>query len=166
VGGESISSGISVSTSPSAQLQSSYAMAETVFAVTQSGPAHQPDPCRIWVDGEIFSRQQRAVPVSPDAQGALCYVSSGPCLPGSGVRVVSSAGEDVPLGGVGEILIRSDCLFDGYYNRPDLTAKAMRDGWYCSGDLGFYLDGELYVIRRKKDLIIVAGKNIYPQDVG
>ena len=66
---------------------------------------------------------------------------------------------------VGEIVIRSDSLFGGYYNRPDLTAQAFRDDWYWSGDLGFFHDGELYVIGRKKDLIIVAGKNIYPQDI-
>src|SRR5262249_58706240 len=60
---------------------------------------------------------------------------------------------------------RSDSLFTGYYNRPDLTAQALRDGWYWSGDLGFAVDGELYVVGRKKDLIIVAGKNIQPQDI-
>ena len=68
-------------------------------------------------------------------------------------------------GHVGEILIKSDCLFDGYYNRPDLTAKALVDGWYHTGDLGFLLDGELYVVGRKKDLLIIGGENIYPQDI-
>jgi acyl-CoA synthetase (AMP-forming)/AMP-acid ligase II len=56
-------------------------------------------------------------------------------------------------------------MLDGYYNRSDLTAKVLKDGWYWSGDLGFLLDSELYVVGRKKDLIIIAGKNIYPQDV-
>jgi acyl-CoA synthetase (AMP-forming)/AMP-acid ligase II len=56
-------------------------------------------------------------------------------------------------------------LFTGYYNRPDLTAKAIIDGWYHSGDLGFYLDDELYVVGRKKDLLIVGGENLYPQDI-
>jgi fatty-acyl-CoA synthase len=56
-------------------------------------------------------------------------------------------------------------MLDGYYHRPDLTALSLRDGWYGSGDLGFMLDKELYVTGRKKDLIIVGGKNIYPQDV-
>ena len=68
-------------------------------------------------------------------------------------------------GYVGEILIKSDCLFEGYYNRPDLTASAIIDGWYHTGDLGFYLDGELFVVGRKKDLIIVGGENLYPQDI-
>ena len=71
----------------------------------------------------------------------------------------------MPDGHVGEILIRSDSMLDGYYNRPDLTSLSLRDGWYWSGDLGFQLDRELYVTGRKKDLIIVGGKNIYPQDV-
>jgi len=56
-------------------------------------------------------------------------------------------------------------MLDGYYNRPDLTVKAVRDGLYWSGDLGFEMDGELYVIGRKKDLIIIGGENIYPQDI-
>jgi acyl-CoA synthetase (AMP-forming)/AMP-acid ligase II len=69
------------------------------------------------------------------------------------------------LGDVGEILLKSDCLFQGYYNRPDLTAAAFVDGWYRTGDLGFLLDGELYVVGRKKDLLIVGGENLYPQDI-
>jgi acyl-CoA synthetase (AMP-forming)/AMP-acid ligase II len=146
-------------------LQSSYALAETVFAVTQSGTPEEPLPRRVWVDAEAFASKRLAVPVAPTAGGAICFVSSGGCLPGSRVRIASPTGEELPEGGVGEILIQSDSLFDGYYNRPDLTAKALKDGWYWSGDLGFYLDEELYVIGRKKDLIIVAGKNIYPQDV-
>jgi PAS domain S-box-containing protein len=81
------------------------------------------------------------------------------------VRIVSSDGTDLSDGYIGEILIQSDSLFAGYYNRPDLTEKALQGGWYWSGDLGFSLDGELYVIGRAKDLIIVAGKNIYPQDI-
>ena len=56
-------------------------------------------------------------------------------------------------------------MLDGYYNRPDLSQKTPRDGLYWSGDLGFLSDDELYVIGRKKDLIIVAGENIYPQDI-
>lgn len=146
-------------------LQSSYAMAETVFAVTQSPMDGQNGPVRIWIDSEVLRRERRAVPVRSGDPRAVCYVSSGRCLPETRVRVVSETGEDLPAGGVGEILIESASLLSGYYNRPDLTAKALRDGWYWSGDLGFVLDGEVFVVGRKKDLIIVAGENIYPQDV-
>jgi acyl-CoA synthetase (AMP-forming)/AMP-acid ligase II len=56
-------------------------------------------------------------------------------------------------------------MLTGYYKRPDLTEKAFVDGWYLTGDLGYLADGELYVTGRKKDLIIVGGKNVYPQDL-
>jgi fatty-acyl-CoA synthase len=144
-------------------LKSSYAMAENVFAVTQSDIDDVPR--RLWVSGNEFWHKHVAVPVAEKSAGSLCFVSSGRCLPGNQVRIVSPDGTDLPNGEIGEILIQSDSLFDGYYNRPDLTVEAIRDGWYWSGDLGFSLDGELYVIGRAKDLIIVAGKNIYPQDI-
>ena len=56
-------------------------------------------------------------------------------------------------------------MLTGYYHRPDLTEKAFLDGWYLTGDLGYLAGGELYITGRKKDLIIVGGKNIYPQDL-
>lgn len=56
-------------------------------------------------------------------------------------------------------------MLNGYFNRPDLTQTAFLDGWYLTGDLGYLAEGELYVTGRKKDLIIVGGKNIYPQDL-
>jgi acyl-CoA synthetase (AMP-forming)/AMP-acid ligase II len=86
-------------------------------------------------------------------------------LPNHEVRIASDAGDLLADGHVGEIQVKSDCLFQGYYNRPDLTAEAMVDGWYCTGDLGFRWGGELYVVGRKKDLLIVGGENLYPQDI-
>lgn len=145
-------------------LQSSYAMAENVFAVTQSELSSS-GPRRIWVDGQLFRSQHQAVSVSEATPGAISFVSSGRQLPNHELRIVSNSG-DMPEGAaVGEILIKSDCLFDGYYNRPDLTADAIKDGWYQTGDLGFFVDGELFVVGRKKDLLIVGGENIYPQDI-
>lgn len=144
-------------------LQSSYAMAENVFAVTQSPANHQPR--RLTVDARRLRDEHVAAQVDERATDPAQFVSSGRCLPGNEVRIASADGKSLPDGTVGEILIRSDSLFDGYYNRADLTEKALRGGWYWSGDLGFYLDGELYVIGRKNDLMIVGGKNIYPQDV-
>jgi PAS domain S-box-containing protein len=144
-------------------LKSSYAMAENVFAVTQS-KAHGA-PKRVSISARRFWEEHLAVPVAENSQDTLCFVSSGPCLVGNQVRIVSSDETDLSDAHVGEILINSDSCFRGYYNRPDLTAKAFHNAWYRSGDLGFCLDGELYVIGRKNDLIIVAGKNIYPQDI-
>jgi acyl-CoA synthetase (AMP-forming)/AMP-acid ligase II len=56
-------------------------------------------------------------------------------------------------------------MFDGYRNYPEKTAEVFNDGWYYTGDYGFKYEDELYVIGRKKDIIIVAGKNIYPEDI-
>lgn len=146
-------------------VQSSYAMAENVFAVTQSDPGSATGPVRLWVDGERLKSAQIALPFNGGTNGSVCLVSSGRCIPENEVRIVSASGADLPEGAVGEILIRSDSLFDGYYNRRDLSEAAFASGWYRSGDLGLRWRGELYVTGRKKDLIIVAGKNIHPVDV-
>jgi acyl-CoA synthetase (AMP-forming)/AMP-acid ligase II len=146
-------------------VQSCYAMAETVFAVTTSGTGRSVTPKRVCIHAATFRTEHRAVPWERTEAEGIWFVSSGRCLEGSEVRILSPANEELPEGGVGEILIRAESLFAGYYNRPDLTAKALRNGWYRSGDLGFVLDGELYVVGRKNDLIIVGGHNIYPQDV-
>jgi acyl-CoA synthetase (AMP-forming)/AMP-acid ligase II len=145
-------------------LQSSYAMAENVFAVTQSD-IDSSGPTRIWADGRQFRNSHRVVQVAEGTAGSVCFTSSGRLLPNHEIRIVSDSGVSLEENTAGEILIRSDCLFDGYYNRPDLTAKAIVDGWYHTGDLGFYVDKELFVVGRKKDLIIVGGENIYPQDI-
>ena len=146
-------------------LQTSYAMAETVFAVTQSGWDDETDPKRVWVDADAVRKQQRALRVADNSQDAMCFVSSGKCIPGSEVRITGTNGEELPDGNIGEIIIHSDSLLSRYYNRPDLTAKVLKDGWYSSGDLGFVLDREVFVVGRMKDVIIVAGENIYPQDL-
>lgn len=145
-------------------LQSCYAMAETVFAATQSEVA-APGPSRLWVESNSLRKQRLARLVSNDVPGATCLVSSGRPLLNTKIRIVSDSGKDLGAENVGEIVIQCESMLDGYYNRPDLTEKALRDGWYWSGDLGFLSDNELYVVGRKKDLIIVAGENIYPQDI-
>jgi fatty-acyl-CoA synthase len=142
-------------------LGASYAMAETTFAVTQTRPgleARRIEASRAALARGIFQRPSANEPVRS-------CVSSGTPISGCSVRIVDEAGADRRDGEVGEILIRSVSLFDGYRNNPLATQRALRDGWYASGDLGFLLDGEVFVVGRKKDVIIVAGKNIYPEDV-
>lgn len=149
----------------SQSLQASYAMAENVFAVTQSDIESPHGPTRVFADSQQFRSAHRIVLVGEGTAGAMSFVSSGRPLPKHEVRIVSDAGDALPDGEIGEILVKSDCLFDGYYNRPDLTALAITGDWYRTGDLGFCLDRELYVVGRKKDLLIIGGENIYPQDI-
>jgi acyl-CoA synthetase (AMP-forming)/AMP-acid ligase II len=144
-------------------LQSCYAMAENVFAVTQSD-LNQP-PVRVWAEGQTFRSDHRVLPVADRTSSAIAFTSSGRLLPNHEIRIVSDSGTVLDDGDVGEILVKSDCMFKGYFNRPDLTAQAIIDGWYHTGDLGFSRQGELYVVGRKKDLLIIGGENIYPQDI-
>ena len=146
-------------------LQSSYAMAENVFAVSQSDIGGALGPARVCADAREFRSAHRVLPAAENSPDSLSFTSSGRLLPHHEARIVSDSGASLADGFVGEILIKSDCLFGGYYNRPDLTAQAIVDGWYRTGDLGFLLHGELYIVGRKKDLIIVGGENIYPQDL-
>jgi acyl-CoA synthetase (AMP-forming)/AMP-acid ligase II len=140
-------------------------MAENVFAVTQSDINRSSGPMRIWADGQQFRKARLIVPVAQGSQGSVSFTSSGQLLPNTELRIASESGADLPPGHVGEILVKSDCLFEGYDNRPDLTASALIDGWYHTGDLGFYLEAELYVVGRRKDLLIIGGENLYPQDI-
>ncbi|MCP4305697.1 MAG: AMP-binding protein [bacterium] len=82
------------------------------------------------------------------------------------MRIVDDDGSDLPAGEVGEIVGRGPITMPGYYKRPDLTAEAIKDGWLCSGDLGYVDDdGFLFLVDRKKDLIISGGVNVYPRDI-
>ncbi|HND64868.1 MAG TPA: AMP-binding protein, partial [Elusimicrobiota bacterium] len=138
------------------KLWSCYAMAENVFAVTQS-----PRLKILSIDGLLLQKEDRVVP----KDGGRPVVSQGVPLPGVDVRVLGRDGAPCPEGRHGEIALRGPCLMSGYYRNPEKTREALRDGWFVTGDLGFLWEGELYVTGRKKDLVIVAGRNFYPQDI-
>lgn len=82
------------------------------------------------------------------------------------MRIVDDDGNELRLGEVGEIIGRGPITMPGYHKRPDLTADTIRDGWLATGDLGYVdEDGFLYLVDRKKDLIISGGVNVYPRDI-
>jgi len=82
------------------------------------------------------------------------------------MRIVREDGTDVPTGEIGEIVGRGPILMSGYHNRPDLTEKAIRNGWLLTGDMGYVdADGYLYLVDRKKDMIDSGGVKVYPRDV-
>jgi acyl-CoA synthetase (AMP-forming)/AMP-acid ligase II len=82
------------------------------------------------------------------------------------VRLLDEAGREVGPGEIGELYSRSPYLFDGYFGRPEETAAAMRDGWVSAGDLARRdEDGYLYIVDRKKDMVITGGYNVYPREI-
>jgi long-chain acyl-CoA synthetase len=85
---------------------------------------------------------------------------------GVDIQIFDHEDKPVPAGTVGEIVVRGHCLMLGYFNRPEATAEAIRNGWFHTGDLGrFDEDGWLYVVDRLKDLILRGGYNVYPAEV-
>ncbi|MCI0554311.1 MAG: AMP-binding protein [Anaerolineae bacterium] len=143
-------------------LQTSYAMAENVFSVTQSRLGSEPVVEEI--DREAFMVER--VAKSPhDTRPSMKMMSSGRPIENVKVKIVNEQGQELPERAIGEIVIQSDCMLTGYYNRPDLSQKAFLDGWYLTGDYGYVSNGEVFVSGRKKDMIIVGGKNVYPQDL-
>lgn len=92
--------------------------------------------------------------------------AAGYPLPSVELRIVSKKGKRLPTGKVGELLVRSDSLMDGYFGDSDLTQKALRDGWLHTGDLALIgEDGLLYIKGRRDDMMIRAGMNIYPAEI-
>jgi long-chain acyl-CoA synthetase len=92
--------------------------------------------------------------------------STGRPLEGVEVKIVDDDGREQPRGQIGEICARGDNVSPGYYENPEATAESFRDGWLYTGDMGYFDDdGYLFIVERKKDLIIRGGLNVYPKDV-
>jgi len=144
------------------QLTTCYAMAENVFAVTQSPVGEAPRVAQL--SRRALEVERRAAAVVGD-EPAVELTSNGRPIAGVSVAILDADGASLPEGRVGEIGVKGTSLFEGYFHRPDLTAAAFVDGWYRTGDLGFIVDGELYVTGRKKDLVILAGRNFHPGDI-
>ncbi|MGE3275299.1 MAG: AMP-binding protein [Vicinamibacterales bacterium] len=92
--------------------------------------------------------------------------SIGVPLPGTDVRIIDADGLQVPVGQPGELLIKGPQVMTGYWHRPDETARVLRDGWLHTGDIAVMdEDGYLKIVDRKKDMILVSGFNVYPNEV-
>ncbi len=140
-----------------ASLRVCYAMAETVFAVTQTAAGKPARELR--VDAARLAGERR-VDTSGEDQRAIRLLSCGAPVAGVELRIVCHPGEDV-----GEIELRGEFLFSEYFSNPAATAECFDEGWYRTGDLGFLRDGELYVCGRIKELLIVHGRNYYATDI-
>jgi long-chain acyl-CoA synthetase len=112
----------------------------------------------------VLKREDHKVEGSPKELKRL--ESAGKPLKEGEIRIVDEQGRDVPVGEPGEIIAHSDRLMKGYWRMPEETAETIRDGWLHTGDVGkMDEDGYIYVVDRKKDMIISGGENIYPREV-
>ena len=135
-------------------------MAENTFAVTQTPIGRR----RAWTWSTAIELEQKrfAQPVERDHPHAPIASRAGRPSPTPRRRSWMMR-EHLPERHVGQVAVKSDCMLSDYYRRPDL--QPIQDGWYRTGDIGYMADGEVFIIGRRKDLIIIAGKNIYPQDI-
>lgn len=118
------------------------------------------------VDAEALEHRRRAEPVPADHARARELATLGRPVPGLRMRVVDTeTGAECPEREVGELLIAGNSLTTGYYHRPEATAESIVDGWLRTGDLAYLVDGRLVLCGRIKDLIIIGGRNIHPQDI-
>ncbi|HEY6361083.1 MAG TPA: AMP-binding protein [Vicinamibacterales bacterium] len=135
-----------------------YGLAEAGLAVTFSDPATPPHV-------EEFDRERLAsAGVARPGKGRR-LPSVGRPMPGLQIEIRDERDRTLPDGEVGTIMVAGPSITRGYFAHPDLTAKLLRGGWLDTGDLGFIHQGELYITGRKKDLIIIRGRNIAPQEI-
>ena len=143
-------------------LQASYAMAENVFAVTQSSGR---GPMVFHAKPGSLQPGSRLEPSHEGDVLARSLMSSGKPIDGVRIRIVDEKHQGQPEGQVGEIAIAGSSLFREYLALPDVTAAARDGDWYFTSDVGFVYHGELFVLGRKTDLIIVGGRKFYPNEI-
>jgi acyl-CoA synthetase (AMP-forming)/AMP-acid ligase II len=141
------------------QFRVCYAMAETVFAITQTPRTE--GVSAVLVD-EAALADGRAEMAQDGASRSV--MSVGRPLDDTEVRILV---DDLaaPEGAVGEVAVRAPFLFSGYHLNAELTAAKLKDGWYRTGDLGFLRGGELYILGRTDDLLILNGRNVFAHHV-
>ena len=139
-----------------------YGMAEATLAIAFDDLRRPFSTARLSRDRyEDEHRAER----TENGDDVLELVSCGKTFPGHEVAVLSDDGRRLSEGFVGEIAFRGPSVTRGYHNNPEATNALLGDGWLKSGDLGFVLDEELYISGRKKDVIILNGRNYHPQSI-
>ena len=117
------------------------------------------------VHKDLLEAEHRAVPVDPSDPAARELVILGRPVPGLEFRITDPDGRPLGEREVGELQIRGTSVTPGYYRRPDATAELFDGEWLRTGDLAYLVDGRMVMCGRIKDLIIVGGRNVYPQDI-
>jgi 1-acyl-sn-glycerol-3-phosphate acyltransferase len=141
-----------------------YGLAEATLAVSvpRLGSGYKVDR----IERAQFESEGRAVPVAGADAAALEFVNAGKPVPSVEVRIVDADGVNLGERREGRLWFRGPSATSGYYRNPAATRELLRDGdWIDSGDLAYWGEGEIYITGRAKDVIIKAGRNLYPQEV-
>ncbi len=140
-----------------------YGLAECSVGLTGPPPGRGPNV--EWIDRQSFTEHGKAVPVQPNDPHAMPVVGCGFPFPDHQVRVVDKLGYEVPDRVQGKIQFRGPSATVGYFRNPEATAALIRGEWLETGDLGYIAGGEIFIAGRSKDIIIRAGRNLYPQEL-
>jgi fatty-acyl-CoA synthase len=140
-----------------------YGLAEATLAVASSRPGEMAR--ELWVSRSKLEQDGLVVETESNAEGARRLIACGPPVPRTEIAIVDRAGMRLPPDRVGEILVRSPSVMSKYWRDPIATGETIdADGWLHTGDLGFMAAGELVVCGRIKDMIVVGGRNLFPED--
>lgn len=142
-----------------------YGLAESTVAATF--PAIEREATILWIDRDGLEGDRQARPVEPGSDRAVPAYGCGRPFDGSALRIADPRTDrELPEGQVGEIRLKGPSVMKGYYADPERTAEVFdSEGWLKTGDLGFSMDGHVFITGRLKDLIIRNGRNYYPQDL-
>ena len=139
-----------------------YGLAEATLGVAFTPVGRGPRMERI--ERDALERERRARPARAEDEKALTCISSGVAIPGFEVRTVDDSGRETPERVVGRLQFRGPSTTSGYFRDRDATAALFDGDWLESGDLAYVAGGELYITGRVKDVVIRAGRNLYPYD--
>lgn len=140
-----------------------YGLAENSVAV--SFPPMRRKPVIDVIQREPFDKKQLALPARIEDTNVLEFVNCGVAIPDHDIRVVDEKGMEVPERTVGILQFTGPSAMRGYYRNPEATQAIYHDGWWDSGDYAYMVKNEIYIAGRQKDLIIKAGRNLYPQEI-
>lgn len=144
---------------PKEQLHIGYGMAENTLGCCSTKTKE------ISLHSFILTEQKNVIPVEHDTAGSVELVAVGQADRFHEISIRDEYGNRLPQLHLGEIHVQSPCVSPGYFNNPALSTIKFKKGMFCTEDLGFYYQGELYFYARKDDMIIVGGRNIIPYDI-
>lgn len=143
-----------------------YGLAESTVGLTFPHKRRKPHIDRI--EREVFEKENKAIPSTKNhsiRNHSIKFVSCGSPLPNHDIRIVDEDGNEIGDRQVGAVQFTGPSSMQGYFNKPNATKEVYHKGWWDTGDLGYMVKKELFITGRKKDLIIKAGRNLYPEGI-